>query len=137
MRRRVVLCSESNSHIVGHLAPCIKLEEILESTELQSYPRSNLDAFGRIATDLCHILFISASAGAPKGVMIEHKAVLHVVSALVKQFHLDCQTRTFQFAAPTFDVFGLDLFMTFASGGCVVMAPLSTIVSDITMLMHK
>ena len=58
-----VLCSESTSHIVGHLAPCLKLGEILESPELQSYPSSNLDDFGRSATDLCHILFTSGSTG--------------------------------------------------------------------------
>lgn len=53
-----VLCSESSSHLVGHLAPCIKLDEILKSPELQSYPSGNLDDFGRSATDLCHVLFV-------------------------------------------------------------------------------
>lgn len=132
-----VLQSESTKHIVGDLAPCVMLEEVLESPELQSFSGSNLEGGGRNTTDLCHILFTSGSTGVPKGVMIEHGAVVHNVRALVKQFNLHCQTRTLQFAAPTFDIFGLDLFMTFASGGCLVMAPLSTIVEDITTFMRQ
>ena len=133
----LVLHSKSSRHVGADLAPCIKLDEVLQSPELQSYPGSNLEEDGRRPTDLCHILFTSGSTGVPKGVMIEHKAVVHNVGALAKQFNLNCQTRTLQFAAPTFDIFGLDLFMTFAAGGCVVMAPLSTIVGDITTFMSK
>lgn len=132
-----VLQSESTGHVGAGLAPCIKLDEVLQSPELQSYPDSNLEGDGRRPTDLCQILFTSGSTGVPKGVMIEHKAAVHNVEALVKQFKINCQTRTLQFAAPTFDIFSLDLFMTFAAGGCVVMAPLSTILGDITTFMSK
>ncbi|KAF4629083.1 hypothetical protein G7Y89_g9067 [Cudoniella acicularis] len=69
--------------------------------------------------------------------MIEHRAVTHNVRELVKEFGLGPMTRTLQFAAPTFDIFGLDLFMTISCGGCLVMAPLSTIVSDITTFMRQ
>ncbi|KAL8656289.1 MAG: hypothetical protein Q9226_002718 [Calogaya cf. arnoldii] len=114
------------------IAPCIELDEVLASRNLKSYPSSNLSRSSRNGTDLCHILFTSGSTGIPKGVKIGHAAVMHNVLVLVKNFNLTDRTRTLQFAAPTFDIFGLDLFMTFACGGCLVMALPSTVLEDIT-----
>lgn len=132
-----ILHSESTKHIVTDLAHCVNVEKVLKSPELQPYPGSNIEDNDRNSTDVCHVLFTSGSTGVPKGVMIEHRAVMHNVWALVKLFGLHCQTRTLQFAAPIFDVFSLDLFMTFASGGCLVMAPLFTILEDITVFMSR
>ena len=131
----LTLGSKSNNAISS--VPCIRLDEVVENPELHSYSDSNLGEIGQNADDLCQILFTSGSTGVPKGVMIEHRAVTHNVMALVRRFNLSKETRTLQFAAPTFDVFNLDLFMTFACGGCVVMAAPSAIMEDITNFIHK
>ena len=87
--------------------------------------------------DLCHILFTSGSTGTPKGVMIEHQAVAHNAQILADLFGLDEDTRTLQFAAYTFDIFSLDLFMTFFAGGCLVMDSLSNMMSDLTGFINR
>ncbi|KAL8725770.1 MAG: hypothetical protein Q9181_006292 [Wetmoreana brouardii] len=133
----LILCSESSQRSVTNLAPCTNLDEMLESPELHTCSVKNLKERTRDTKDLCHILFTSGSTGVPKGVMIEHRAVVHNVWALVERFGLHGRTRTLQFAAPTFDIFGLDLFMTFVCGGCLVMAPQSTIMEDITTFVQN
>ncbi|KAF4629502.1 hypothetical protein G7Y89_g8643 [Cudoniella acicularis] len=132
----LAFCSESTKHIVGDMVSCFKLDEIFRTLEFQSCSSSNLGC-NRNPSDLCHILFTSGSTGVPKGVLIEHLAVAHNVRELVKEFGLGPETRTLQFAAPTFDVFSLDLFMTILCGGCLIMAPLSSMVADLTTFIRR
>ncbi|KAI8716682.1 hypothetical protein NCS52_00962400 [Fusarium sp. LHS14.1] len=115
----------------------IYLNEMFRDGNPLPYTTTNLDLDSRSERDLCHILFTSGSTGTPKGVMIEHRAVRHNALELTKMFNLDSNTRTLQFAAPTFDIFGLDLFMTFASGGCLVMAPREFMMEDMTEFLAK
>lgn len=115
----------------------IHLNEMYQDDNPLPYTTTNLDLDSRSERDLCHILFTSGSTGTPKGVMIEHRAVRHNAMELTKMFNLDSNTRTLQFAAPTFDIFGLDLFMTFACGGCLVMAPRELMMEDMTEFLAK
>lgn len=133
----LVFASRATVHIVApSTIPPVLVDELVETVELQSRSDVNLEGDNIKPNDLCHILFTSGSTGVPKGVMIEHRAVAHNVVGLTKLFNLDNATRTFQFAAYTFDVFTLDLFMTFFCGGCVVLVPPATILGEITKFMN-
>ncbi|KAJ4328811.1 hypothetical protein N0V84_000821 [Fusarium piperis] len=128
----LILDYTSNNFSIRTDLDVIHLNEMFQDGNLSPYPTTNLDLGSHSERDLCHILFTSGSTGTPKGVMIEHRAVRHNALELTKMFNLDSNTRTLQFAAPTFDIFGLDLFMTFACGGCLVMAPRELIMKDMT-----
>ena len=133
----LILHSETTEKSVASLSGCINLDRILDNPGISDLPFSNLPDIHRDLHKVCHVLFTSGSTGVPKGVVLRHSAVIHNVLALVKTFALPEDTRIFQFAAPTFDIFGLDLFMSFASGGCLVMAPLSIVTEGISEFMHR
>ncbi|KAM0430163.1 hypothetical protein ACHAPT_006171 [Fusarium lateritium] len=133
----LILDYESHNPSIRTDLAVIHLNEMYQDGKYPPYPTTNLDHGSRSERDLCHILFTSGSTGTPKGVMIEHRAVRHNALELTKMFNLDSDTRTLQFAAPTFDIFGLDLFMTFACGGCLIMAPRELMMEDMTEFMAK
>lgn len=123
----LIIVTRSTRHIMGG-SPVIVLEEI--SGELLLLSPANLDVPTK-PNDLCHVLFTSGSTGIPKGVMIEHSAMVNCVSWLTSYCNIDKSTRTLQFAAYTFDVCGLDIFMTLVSGGCLFLAPTTKLLADL------
>lgn len=136
-RAGLILDYSSNTPSIKTDLDIIHLNEMYQDYNPLPYTTTNLDLDSRSERDLCHILFTSGSTGTPKGVMIEHRAVRHNALELTKMFNLNPNTRTLQFAAPTFDIFGLDLFMTFACGGCLVMAPRELMMEDMTEFLVK
>ncbi|TKY89362.1 hypothetical protein EX895_001893 [Sporisorium graminicola] len=75
------------------------------------------------AETLAYLIWTSGTTGAPKGVMIEHRAAVTSMQALqhhVRPPQQDVPPRCLQFAAYTFDVFVQDLFWTWGLGGTVV-----------------
>lgn len=133
----LILDYTTNTNTIRTDLNVIHLNEMYQEDTLLPHNTTNLDLDSRSERDLCHILFTSGSTGTPKGVMIEHRAVRHNTMELTKMFNLDSNTRTLQFAAPTFDIFGLDLFMTFACGGCLIIAPRELMMEDMTGFLAK
>ncbi|TQV90891.1 nonribosomal peptide synthetase [Cordyceps javanica] len=133
---RFALCFGPARHIVEGLAPVIVLDDVLDDADFLAYPDTNL-AGNLKPSDLCQILFTSGSTGVPKGVAIEHRAMMHCVWGMVNEFGLTAKTRTLQFSAPTFDAFTLDVFMSIACGGCLVMATPSTMLADMTVFVRN
>ncbi|WP_047685964.1 AMP-binding protein, partial [Xenorhabdus sp. NBAII XenSa04] len=61
-------------------------------------------------TDLAYIIYTSGTTGQPKGVMIEHKSVAHMVAAQAECFDAAKRTKALMFAAYVFDGSVFELF---------------------------
>jgi amino acid adenylation domain-containing protein len=71
--------------------------------------------------NLAYVLYTSGSTGQPKGVMVEHQAVVNYVQAAAAAYHLGPTDRVLQFAAFSWDTSIEEIFPTLACGGAVVL----------------
>ncbi|OTA15882.1 peptide synthase [Xenorhabdus vietnamensis] len=67
-------------------------------------------------TDLAYIIYTSGTTGQPKGVMIEHKNVMHMVAAQAKIFNATKRKKALMFAAYVFDGSVFELFSSLLHG---------------------
>ncbi|WP_084958025.1 non-ribosomal peptide synthetase [Thermoactinospora rubra] len=66
--------------------------------------------------NLAYILYTSGSTGAPKGVAVEHRALLNLATAVRRQFPVTAKDRVLQFVSFGFDVAVSDLFFSWVAG---------------------
>ncbi|MDC9590220.1 amino acid adenylation domain-containing protein [Xenorhabdus sp. XENO-10] len=67
-------------------------------------------------TDLAYIIYTSGTTGQPKGVMIEHKNVTHMVTAQAEIFDATKRKKALMFAAYVFDGSVFELFSSLLNG---------------------
>ena len=75
------------------------------------------------AESLAYVLFTSGSTGAPKGVMLPQRSLVHHAGAVNRLYCLGPGDRVLQFASIGFDVSIEELFPTWAAGATVVPRP--------------
>jgi amino acid adenylation domain-containing protein/non-ribosomal peptide synthase protein (TIGR01720 family) len=75
------------------------------------------------AGNAAYVVYTSGSTGLPKGVVVEHHAVVNHAVAMAKEYRLMPSDRVLQFASPAFDVFAEELFPTLVSGATLVLRP--------------
>ncbi|OCX61280.1 hypothetical protein BFP70_01495 [Thioclava sp. SK-1] len=73
--------------------------------------------------DLAYVLFTSGSTGAPKGVMIEHDAIVNRLLWMRDHYKISPDDRILQKTPITFDVSVWELFLPYLAGATLVMAP--------------
>ncbi|WP_187652384.1 AMP-binding protein, partial [Xenorhabdus sp. TS4] len=66
--------------------------------------------------DLAYIIYTSGTTGQPKGVMIAHKNVAHLVAAQAELFDITKRKKTLMFAAYVFDASVSELFLSLLNG---------------------
>ncbi|WP_139292531.1 non-ribosomal peptide synthetase, partial [Xenorhabdus thuongxuanensis] len=66
--------------------------------------------------DLAYIIYTSGTTGQPKGVMVEHKNVVHMVAAQAELFDITKRKKALMFAAYVFDASVSELFLSLLHG---------------------
>ena len=87
--------------------------------------RTNL-ALALSPENLAYVIYTSGSTGKPKGVLVTHRALVNHNLAMASCYELGPEDRVLQFATLTFDVAAEEIYPTWASGGAVVLWPVTT-----------
>ncbi|MCB2376592.1 amino acid adenylation domain-containing protein [Hymenobacter sp. BT635] len=69
------------------------------------------------AQDLAYVIYTSGSTGEPKGVMIEHQAIVNTVLTEIHSLEMKPGIRGMQFLSSSFDVSVWEIFTILLSGG--------------------
>lgn len=69
--------------------------------------------------DVAYVIYTSGSTGHPKGVMIQHEALVNLCYWHIENFKLSQKSRATLFANISFDAFTWELWPYLLSGGCV------------------
>jgi len=105
---------------LDYRGPIVRLDQ--EADTIAEEPPGN-PAAATTARNLAYVVYTSGSTGSPKGVMIEHQAVVNHAVAIAQAYRLTPADRTLQFASMAFDVFAEELFPPLSCGASVVLRP--------------
>lgn len=73
-------------------------------------------------TDLAYVIYTSGSTGQPKGVMVEHKALVNRIDWMQNEYKLHSADRVLQKTPYHFDTAVEEFFWTLGEGACVIVA---------------
>ena len=79
--------------------------------------------------NLAYVIYTSGSTGQPKGVLIEHRAVLNTIDASIRQFAVHQGSRVVQLASLCFDASVLEILTALLSGGTLYIVNRETLLS--------
>lgn len=80
------------------------------------------DATAQVAPGLAYVIYTSGSTGNPKGVMIEHAALVNFLYAMQELLHFNADSCVLAVTTFSFDIAYLELFLPLITGGKVIIA---------------
>ncbi|MCU0662310.1 MAG: amino acid adenylation domain-containing protein [Myxococcota bacterium] len=79
------------------------------------------------ADSLAYVIYTSGSTGQPKGTMLAHRGLIHLIISQQEILSVTPEMHFLQFASLNFDASVLETFVTLCSGGTLVLATQDTL----------
>jgi amino acid adenylation domain-containing protein len=70
---------------------------------------------------LAYVIYTSGSTGQPKGVMLEHRALVNYAHAVIDEYEITAADRVLQFASVSFDAHAEEIYPCLIVGGTLVL----------------
>jgi amino acid adenylation domain-containing protein len=123
---RVVLTdAPSQPSVPGTEATLLSLDA--EWDHISGLDGDDLTDTGVTPENVAYVIYTSGSTGQPKGVMVEHGQAIHFLHGMARHWRIEPGSAVLQFAAFTFDVSVMDMFMPLLGGAKVVLAAPETL----------
>ncbi|KAF7585983.1 hypothetical protein BBP40_009746, partial [Aspergillus hancockii] len=115
----LVLCDPASSKMLSSLLPASGVIPV-DGDYLYSLPNPS-EPIGAIVepSNAVFVVYTSGSTGKPKGSILEHRSLVTGLLGHGREMGIGPDTRTFQFAAYTFDVCFEEIIGSLMLGGCV------------------
>jgi amino acid adenylation domain-containing protein len=91
-------------------------------SDFEVLPSQQTSVYSARPDDLAYVIYTSGSTGTPKGVQVEHRNVVHLMTAMPPSIGLTAADTVVSVASYTFDMSVGDFFPTLALGARLVVA---------------
>jgi amino acid adenylation domain-containing protein len=95
--------------------------------EWDRLPAGDLAATGVTPASVAYVIYTSGSTGQPKGVVVEHRQAINFLHGMARHWEIGPGRAVLGFAAFTFDVSVMDMFMPLLGGAKLVLAAPETL----------
>jgi amino acid adenylation domain-containing protein len=102
--------------------PWVDLETLVQAGEHESATTAQETGLAS-PTDLAYVIYTSGSTGRPKGVEVEHRSLTNVLYSVGRRLHSGPAHVWLAVTSLSFDISTVELFLSLATGGQVVIAP--------------
>ncbi len=125
----------TQSHLKEQL-PLAKLKHQAICLDEETFAQELIDNPNSQTTpdNLAYIIYTSGSTGQPKGVMVEHRAIVNLSLAWAKTFQVKYDSRLLQFGSFSFDLSIGEIATTFVTGACLYLAKKETLLPSQTLV---
>jgi amino acid adenylation domain-containing protein len=114
----------ARKHLPPVEVPVVVLDQQDTAALIAREGTHNLDSseLGLSSRNLAYVIYTSGSAGMPKGVMIEHRSVVNLLSAMVRATEISAHDVFLAVTTLSFDIAGLELYLPLLSGARLVLS---------------